>query len=31
MMKIYRPTTITMAQHGMAKLVEYRSRMKSKG
>jgi integrase len=31
MMKIYRPTTITMAQQGMAKLVEYRSRMKVQG
>jgi Phage integrase family len=31
MMKVYRPTNIKMAEHGMAKLVEYRSKLKSKG
>jgi hypothetical protein len=29
MMKIYRPTNIKMAEHGMAKLIEYRAKLKS--
>jgi integrase len=29
MMKVYRPTNIKMAEHGMAKLLEYRSKLKS--
>jgi integrase len=31
MMKIYRPTNIKMAEHGMVKLLKYRSRLKPEG